>query len=77
MTEQAFSEVVIMRLDQLHEEMQELKTAQARLDRETRQMVSDLKLSIVRLETKLAMYASMGAVVGSAIMTWVLEQLRH
>ena len=68
---------MIVGLEQVNNELRELKRGQAIIERESREAISELRVIVARLETKIAIYASLGAIVGSAVMTWVLENFKH
>ena len=74
---QSFRDLVIVGLEQVNNELRELKRGQAIIERESREAISELRVIVARLETKIAIYASLGAIVGSAVMTWVLENFKH
>jgi hypothetical protein len=74
---QSFRDLVIVGLEQVNDELRELKRGQAIIERESREAISELRVIVARLETKIAMYASLGALVGSAVMTWIAETWRH
>ena len=72
-----FRDLVIVGFEQLNNEMKELRRASAHNDQDCREAIAELRVLVARLETKIAMYASLGAVVGSALMTWAAHQLGH
>jgi hypothetical protein len=74
---QSFRDLVIVGLEQVNSELRELKRGQAIIERESREAISELRVIVARLETKIAIYASMGAVIGSALMTWAIETFKH
>ena len=74
---QSFRDLVIMGLEQVNDELRELKRGQAIIERESREAISELRVIVARLETKIAIYSSLGALVGSALMTWVVETYKH
>jgi len=74
---QSFRDLVIVGLEQVNNELRELKRGQAIIERESREAISELRVIVARLETKIAIYASLGAIVGSAVMTWLLESYKH
>jgi hypothetical protein len=75
--DQSFRDLVIMGFEQMNSDMQELRRIHTNTDQECREAVAELRVLVARLETKIAIYASLGAIVGSAVMTWMLEQLKH
>ena len=68
---QSFRDLIIMGLEQVNDELRELKRGQAIIERESRQAISELKVTVAKLETKIAIYSSIGAVIGSGVMTAV------
>ena len=72
-----FRDLVIVGFEQLNNEMKELRRASAHNDQDCREAIAELRVLVARLETKIAIYASMGAVLGSAVMTWAVESWRH
>jgi hypothetical protein len=75
--DQQFSDLVLMGFEQVNSELKELRRAHLATDQECREAVAELRVLVARLETKIAMYASLGAILGSAAMTWIVEQVRH
>lgn len=74
---QSFRDLVIMGFEQMNSELKELRRSHSASDQECREAIAELRVLVARLETKIAMYASLGAIVGSAVMTWTLEQLKR
>jgi len=72
-----FRDLVIVGFEQLNNEMKELRRASAHNDQDCREAIAELRVLVARLETKIAIYASMGAVLGSAVMTLAVESWRH
>jgi len=74
---QSFRDLIIMGLETVNGELKELRRSQAHNDQDCREAIAELRVVVARLETKIAIYASMGAVLGSAVMTWAVESWRH
>lgn len=74
---QSFRDLVIMGFEQMNGELKELRRSHSHSDQECREAIAELRVLVARLETKIAMYASLGAILGSAVMTWIVEQIRH
>ena len=66
-----------MGLETVNGELKELRRSQSHNDQECREAIAELRVLVARLETKIAIYSSLGAVVGSAVMTWIAEQANH
>ena len=73
----SFRDLVIVGFEQVNSEMKELRRAHAHSDQDCREAIAELRVLVAKLETKIAIYASMGAIVGSAVMTWAAHQLGH
>jgi hypothetical protein len=73
----SFRDLVIVGFEQVNSEMKELRRAHAHSDQDCREAIAELRVLVAKLETKIAIYASMGAIVGSAVMTWAAHQLVH
>jgi len=74
---QSFRDLVILGFEQVNGELKELRRSHNENDQECREAIAELRVIVARLETKIAIYASMGAILGSAIMTWAAEQLKR
>ena len=70
-------DLIIMGLEQLNDDLKELRKGVAIIERESREGISQLRVTVAKLETKIGIYASIGALVGSAFMTWLVETLKH
>ena len=75
--QQSFRDLVVMGFEQLNSELTELRRGQAIIERESREGIAQLRVTVAKLETKMAIYSAIGAVVGSAAMSWVLKTLEH
>ena len=76
-SQSSFRDLVILGFEQVNSEMKELRRAHAHSDQDCREAIAELRVLVAKLETKIAMYASLGAVVGSAVMTWLAQQSLH
>ena len=74
---QSFRDLVILGFEQMNSELKELRRSHSQSDQECREAIAELRVLVARLETKIAMYSSLGAILGSAVMTWVLETMKH
>jgi hypothetical protein len=74
---QSFRDLILMGLETVNGELKELRRSQSHNDQECREAIAELRVLVARLETKIAIYSSLGAVVGSAVMTWIAEQANH
>jgi hypothetical protein len=71
---QSFRDLVIHGLEQVNDELKDLRKGQQQSDQEWRKAVADLQVAIAKLETRIAIYSGLGAIVGGAVVTWVAEQ---
>jgi hypothetical protein len=74
---QSFRDLVILGFEQMNSELKELRRSHSQSDQECREAIAELRVLVARLETKIAMYSSLGAILGSAVMTWVLETMKR
>lgn len=73
---QSFRDLVIVGFEQMNEELQEIRRAMAIIERDSRAGIAELRVTVAKLETKIGIYSAAGAVVGSAVMTWLAEHLK-
>ena len=71
--QQSFADLIIVGLEQVNQELRELKRGQAIIERESREGIAELRVSVAKLETKMAFYSGAGALIGSALMSWILR----
>lgn len=73
---QSFRDLVISGLEQVNEELKEMR---ARLDQESQARArSELQaaVQVAKIETKIAIYSGLGAILGSAVVTWLIERMK-
>lgn len=70
---QSWRELIMKAIDQLHEEFKVMERANTESDREWRAEIADLKVSIARLETKVAMYAALASAIGGLFGALIVE----
>ena len=73
----SFRDLVIVGLEQVNDELKELRKAVAIVERDSREGIAELRVTVARLETKIGIYSAVGAILGSAVMTWLVEHLKH
>ena len=71
----SFRELVIVGLEQVNDELKEQRKAHSKADQEWREAIAELRVVVARLETKIAIYSGLGALVGGAAVTWLAEKL--